>query len=128
VTADPGSVVLIGPTAGQVDAIGIAGERSPGLTARQVGPLDALKRLGHVKGDEVAQVYLGVPTHPPSGVQFPVRKLVAFDRFTLGAGRTRRIHVHIPQRQLKYWSSDMILKNRSGTLWSDEGTAPVHGR
>jgi beta-glucosidase len=43
--AELDSVVLIGPTAGQVDAIGINGERSMGLPARQVGPLDALKIL-----------------------------------------------------------------------------------
>jgi beta-glucosidase len=39
------SVVLIGPTAGQVDAIGIAGERSLGMPQRQVSPLTALRRL-----------------------------------------------------------------------------------
>ena len=39
------SLVLIGPTAAQVDAIGINGERSMGLPERQVGPLDALKRI-----------------------------------------------------------------------------------
>ncbi len=39
------SVVLIGPTAGQVDSIGINGERSVGLPWRQVGPLDALKKI-----------------------------------------------------------------------------------
>jgi beta-glucosidase len=43
--ADLNSVVLIGPTAGQVDAIGINGERSMGLPERQVGPLDALRRI-----------------------------------------------------------------------------------
>jgi beta-glucosidase len=43
--ADLDSVVLIGPTAGQVDAIGINGERSMGLPERQVGPFDALKRI-----------------------------------------------------------------------------------
>ena len=46
--ADLDSVVLIGPTAAQVDAIGINGERSVGLPERQVGPLDALKKIsGH---------------------------------------------------------------------------------
>jgi beta-glucosidase len=44
---DLGSVVLIGPTAGQVDAIGIAGERSEGLVERQIGPLAALRTLAH---------------------------------------------------------------------------------
>ncbi|MDR3741329.1 MAG: glycoside hydrolase family 3 C-terminal domain-containing protein [Terracidiphilus sp.] len=38
-------VVLIGPTAGQVDSIGINGERSVGLPQRQVGPLDAMKKI-----------------------------------------------------------------------------------
>ncbi|MBB5062783.1 glycoside hydrolase family 3 C-terminal domain-containing protein [Granulicella mallensis] len=38
-------LVLIGPTAGQVAAIGTFGERSPGLTERQVGPLAALRKL-----------------------------------------------------------------------------------
>jgi beta-glucosidase len=39
------SVVLIGPTAAQVDSIGISGERSIGLPERQVGPLEALKKI-----------------------------------------------------------------------------------
>ena len=39
------SVVLIGPTAGQVDSIGINGERSVGLPQRQVGPLAAMKKI-----------------------------------------------------------------------------------
>jgi len=43
--ADLDSVVLIGPTAGQVDAIGLSGERSVGIPQRQVGPLDALKKI-----------------------------------------------------------------------------------
>jgi beta-glucosidase len=38
-------VVLIGPTAAQVDSIGISGERSVGLPSRQVGPLAALKKI-----------------------------------------------------------------------------------
>lgn len=45
--ADLDSLVLIGPTAAQVDAIGINGERSLGLPQRQVGPLAALRRLAH---------------------------------------------------------------------------------
>jgi beta-glucosidase len=45
--ADLDQVVLIGPTAGQVDAIGIAGERSQGLPERRIGPIAALKTLAH---------------------------------------------------------------------------------
>jgi beta-glucosidase len=43
--ADLDSVVLIGPTARQVDSIGVNGERSVGLPQRQVGPLDALRKI-----------------------------------------------------------------------------------
>jgi beta-glucosidase len=43
--ADLNSVVLIGPTAAQIDAIGINGERSVGLPERQIGPLDAMKKI-----------------------------------------------------------------------------------
>jgi beta-glucosidase len=39
------SVVLIGPTAAQIDSIGINGERSVGLPERQIGPLAAMKRI-----------------------------------------------------------------------------------
>jgi beta-glucosidase len=43
--ADLDSLVLIGPGAGQVMAIGISGERSVGLPERQVGPLEAMKKI-----------------------------------------------------------------------------------
>lgn len=43
--ADLDSTVLIGPTARQVDSIGMSGERSTGLPERQVGPWDALKKI-----------------------------------------------------------------------------------
>lgn len=43
--SDLDQVVLIGPTAGQVDSIGINGERSVGLPERQVGPWDAMKKI-----------------------------------------------------------------------------------
>jgi beta-glucosidase len=43
--ADLDSVVLIGPTAGQVDSIGISGERSEGLPQLQMGPYAALKEI-----------------------------------------------------------------------------------
>ena len=39
------SAVLIGPTAAQVDSIGINGERSVGLPERQIGPLTAMKKI-----------------------------------------------------------------------------------
>jgi len=44
-SADLDDVVLIGPGAGQVMAIGTSGERSVGLPERQVGPLAAMRKL-----------------------------------------------------------------------------------
>jgi len=43
--ADLDSVVLIGPTSRQIDAIGINGECAVGLPERQVGPLEAMKKI-----------------------------------------------------------------------------------
>jgi beta-glucosidase len=59
-------VVLIGPTAGQVDAIGIGGERSLGLPARQTGPLQALRVLARAPGVRyaVADDMTGTPIPP----------------------------------------------------------------
>jgi beta-glucosidase len=48
------SIVLIGPTALQVDAIGINGERSVGMPERQVGPFEALGRLAPGANIQVA--------------------------------------------------------------------------
>ena len=64
----------------------------------------AIKNIGGVDSDEVAQVYLGAPKDAPSGVQFPVRKLVAFDRVHIAAGATKTETLHVAARQLQYWS------------------------
>jgi beta-glucosidase len=42
---DLAALAMIGPTAGQVAAIGTFGERSPGMPEREIGPLAALKQL-----------------------------------------------------------------------------------
>ena len=50
------------------------------------GGLDASFRLhnaGNTASDEVPQVYLGAPKEPPSGAQFAVKALAAFDRVSL---------------------------------------------
>lgn len=55
-------------------------------------------------GDDVPQVYLGAPANPPAGVEFAVRALAAFDRISLGRGEKRTLRLHVPARQLQYWS------------------------
>jgi beta-glucosidase len=81
-----------------------------GLTVTKAsdGGLDlrfAIKNAGFVDGDEVPQAYLGAPEQRPSGVAFSERKLVAFDRVHLAAGETKSVALHVPMRQLQYWSA-----------------------
>lgn len=70
-----------------------------GLTVRF-----SVQNAGKVTGDEVPQVYLGAPEKPPAGAQFAVRALAGFDRIELGPGQTREVEIHVPLRELQYWS------------------------
>jgi beta-glucosidase len=63
-----------------------------------------VKNTGGVPGGEVAQAYLGAPSHPPAGVQFAPRSLSAFDRVSLNPGEAS-ITMHIAPRSLSYWST-----------------------
>lgn len=64
-----------------------------------------IKNTGSMESDEVPQVYLGAPSEIPSGVQFPVRALAAFDRIHLASGESKTVILHVPERQLQYWST-----------------------
>ncbi len=81
-----------------------------GLTVEKnsEGGLDVkvnIKNTGAAASDEVPQVYLGAPSEIPSGVQFPVRALAAFDRIHLAAGEAKTVTLHVAPRQLEYWST-----------------------
>ena len=64
-----------------------------------------IKNTGNMASDEVPQVYLGAPSEVPSGVQFPVRALVAFRRIHLNPGESKTITLHVQLRQMQYWST-----------------------
>jgi len=64
-----------------------------------------IRNTGSMDSDEVPQVYLGTPSDIPAGVQFPARALAAFDRIHLAAGESRTVTLHVPARQLQYWST-----------------------
>jgi beta-glucosidase len=64
-----------------------------------------IKNTGSMDSDEVPQVYLGAPGNVSGGVQFPVRALVGFDRVHLAQGAAKTVTIHIPERQLQYWST-----------------------
>ena len=75
-----------------------------------------VKNTGKYAGDEVPQIYLGAPKDVPSGVQFAVKSLAAFDRVTVAAGQSRDVTIHVPARQLQYWSvADNGWKFPTGT-------------
>lgn len=64
----------------------------------------SIENVGKVYGDEVPQIYLGAPTSRPAGAQFAVRSLAGFDRIGLNPGESKQITIHVPLRQLQYWS------------------------
>ncbi len=78
------------------------------VTKADDGGLDVsvdIRNTGSVDSDEVPQVYLGAPSDVPQGVQFPVRALVAFDRVNIPAGDAKTVTLHVPERQMEYWST-----------------------
>lgn len=64
-----------------------------------------VKNVGGMDSDEVPQVYISAPDNVPSGVQFPVRALVAFDRVNIPSGQAKTVSMHVAERQLQYWST-----------------------
>ncbi len=61
---------------------------------------------GKVKGSEVAQVYLG-KANVPDGIQSSPITLSGYIKVKdLKPGETRKVTVHIGQRQLSYWNSN----------------------
>ncbi len=81
-------------------------------TSAPDGGLDVsvkIQNTGDVGGDEVPQIYLDAPAHPPAGAQFAPRTLAAFSRVTLGPGETRVVKMHVAARALQYWS---VAENR----------------
>lgn len=84
------------------------GYSHPHVTRTADGGLDVSVRVtntGQDEGSAVPQVYLGAPGQQPAGVQFAVRQLSAFGRVTLRPGQSADVTMHVPLRQLQYWSS-----------------------
>jgi beta-glucosidase len=64
-----------------------------------------IQNTGSVAGDEVAQVYLNKPANAPTGVQFAPDILAGFERVRLAPGESKQVVIHVPRRQLEYWST-----------------------
>lgn len=80
-----------------------------GLTVAQTvdGGADVsvtVKNTGSTAGADAVQVYVGPPSDAPAGIRFAVRSLAQFGRVDLDAGQSKRITMHMPSRELSYWS------------------------
>jgi beta-glucosidase len=121
-TADLDDVVLIGPTAGQVDAIGISGERSMGLPERQVGPLAALKaiarnpRVRYAVDDDMTGAPIPAAAFSHAGAPglerttASGRRIDAALNFTVSGGDA------LAPDTAATWSGDLTLAE-AGTYW-----------
>src|SRR5262249_5903671 len=85
---------------------------------------------GDVAGADAVQVYVGPPKDAPSlpAVQFAVRSLAQFDRVSLGSGDSQNVTLHVPPRQLSYWSDadqQWVLDADGRTIWVGDADAPA---
>ena len=91
------------------------------------GDLNVRFRLtdtGGAAGAEVSQVYLGAPDTKPSGVQFADKALAGYARTALRPGQSETVTIHVPKRQLQYWSTaSSSWKTATGTRVLYVGTS-----
>jgi beta-glucosidase len=90
-----------------------------------------IKNTGAMDSDEVPQAYLAAPSTPPEGAQFPVRKLVAFERAHIPAGKSQSVTLHVPERQLQYWSTKeqkwvTLTSGRTISVGASSRALPLH--
>jgi beta-glucosidase len=115
--AELDSVLLIGPTAAQVDAIGINGERSVGLPGRQVGPLDALKKIsGNAKIQFAVADDMNGTLVPASALSHNGQP--GLERMGLGAAQV--------DTQIDFTGANALTPNATVT-WKGTLTAPHAG-
>jgi beta-glucosidase len=90
-----------------------------------------IKNTGSMASDEVPQVYLGAPADVPDGVQFAVRALAAFDRIRIAPGESKTVTLHVPERQLQYWSTKdgkwvTVTSKRTVSVGGSSRNLPLH--
>ncbi len=120
---DLSSLALIGPTAGQVDAIGVFGERSPGVPQREIGPLAALQQLAPDAKVTfaVADDMTGQPIDASRFMHGSKPGLVRTDasgQITVDPSIdfTRKNGNALPPNSVVTWKGDLIVP-RDGSYW-----------
>ena len=94
---DIASLAMIGPGAGQVAAIGTFGERSGGLTSRQVSPVDALARTA-----PGAKILYAVDDDMTGT---PIPEVGAFARWKAGARAARHYDRHLCRQPDQFYEA-----------------------
>ena len=122
-TGDLGSLVMIGPGAGQIVSVGLTGEKAVGLPALEVGPLAALRQLA---GSSAHVTYAAADDM--TGTAIPAKYLSHFDE----AGLERRVWnedaVSIdPQIDFTLGKHNALPANQS-IAWAGTLTAPESGK
>jgi len=89
-----------------------------------------VENTGSVAGADAAQVYVGPPADASSltGVQFAARSLAQFARVELAAGERAKVTLHVPARQLSYWSDatqQWVLDPEVRTVSVGDADAPA---
>lgn len=81
----------------QYSHLKLSAQKVDGVTAVQVSA--RATNDGHVKGSDVAQLYLGMPASTGE----PPRRLVEFERVTLAPGQSQVVHFTIEPRDEWWW-------------------------
>lgn len=116
------NLVLIGPGAAQVVAVGLTGEKAVGLPARQVGPLESLRKLA---GDAAKIAY--APGNDMDGNPVPADRFTHFGK----PGLERRV---FKEDAVRVDASIDFTQKRGNALapdqsivWTGTFTAPEDG-
>ena len=78
------------------------------VTASADGGIDVsfrLRNVGNYTGSDTPQVYIGPSPNLPADIQQAVRKLVQFQRTTLGPGQAADLTLHVTPQSLSSWST-----------------------
>ena len=78
------------------------------VTASADGGIDVsfrIRNVGNDTGSDTPQVYVGASPDLPANISQAVRKLVQFQRITLGSGQAADLSLHVTRHSLSSWST-----------------------